>query len=211
MTLEINLQEFTEQEEFWASDFGDNYRTRNDSNGLKVSNIVLFSKILSKVSSLNSVIEFGCNIGLNLEAITFLSPNSSVVGVEINKKACEELVLKDFKYFNESFLGNSDYGKYDMTFTKGVLIHQDPSKLKIAYEKLYNHSSRYILIIEYYNPSPVSIIYRGEKNKLFKRDFAGEMLNLYPDLNLKDYGFIYHREQFPQDDLTWFLFEKSNM
>jgi len=209
--LEINLQEFTEQEEFWASDFGDSYLARNDSNQLRVSNIVLFSKILSKVSVLNSVIEFGCNIGLNLEAITFLSPNSSVVGVEINKKACEELALKNLKYFNESFLGKSDYGKYDLTFTKGVLIHQDPSKLKIAYEKLYDHSLRYILIIEYYNPSPVSIIYRGEKNKLFKRDFAGEILNLYPDLNLKDYGFIYHRDQFPQDDLTWFLLEKTNI
>ncbi len=86
-----------------------------------------------------------------------------MVGVEINQNACKELVLKIFKYFNESFLGNTDYGKHDMTFTMGVLIHQDPSKLKIAYEKLYNHSSKYILIIEYYNPSPVLIIYRGGK------------------------------------------------
>ena len=206
--MEINLQEFTEQENFWANDFGDNYITRNDSDQFKVSNIVLFSKILSKVSSLNSVIEFGCNIGLNLETITFLSPNTSVVGVEINQTACKELVLKNFKYFNESFLGNTDYGKHDMTFTKGVLIHQDPSKLRIAYEKLYNHSSKYILIIEYYNPSPVSIIYRGEKDKLFKRDFAGEILDLYSNLKLLDYGFVYHRDQFPQDDLTFFLLEK---
>ena len=130
-----------------------------------------------------------------------------MVGVEINKKACEELALKNLKYFNESFLGNSDYGKYDMTFTKGVLIHQDPSKLKIAYEKLYNHSSKYILIIEYYNPSPVLIIYRGE-DKLFKRDFTGEILDLYSNLKLLDYSFVYHRDQFPQDDLTFFLLEK---
>ena len=202
------MSEFTEQEEFWASDFGDSYLTRNNSNQLKVSNMVLFAKILRNVSPLSSVLEFGCNIGLNLEAISFLSPNSSVVGVEINKKACEELALKNFKYFNESFLGNSDYGKHDMTFTKGVLIHQDPSKLKIIYEKLYNYSSKYILIIEYYNPTPVSIIYRGEKDKLFKRDFAGEILDLYSNLRLLDYGFVYHRDQFPQDDLCFFLLEK---
>ena len=205
------MQEFTEQEDFWASDFGDSYLTRNDSNQLKVSNIVLFSKILSKVSKLNSVIEFGCNIGLNLEAITFLLPNTSVVGVEINKKACEELAARNMKYFNESFLGKTDYGNYDMTFTKGVLIHQNPGKLKIAYKKLYDHSSKYILIIEYYSPSPVSIIYRGEKDKLFKRDFAGEILDLYPSLKLVDYGFVYRRDQFPQDDLTWFLLEKTSI
>ena len=202
------MSEFTEQEEFWASDFGDSYLARNDSNQLKVSNMVLFAKILRNVSPLSSVLEFGCNIGLNLEAISFLSPNSSVVGIEINKKACEELVLKNIKHFNESFLGNSDYGKHDMTFTKGVLIHQDPSKLKIIYEKLYNYSSKYILIIEYYNPTPVSIIYRGEKDKLFKRDFAGEILDLYSNLRLLDYGFVYHRDQFPQDDLSYFLLEK---
>ncbi len=209
--MEINLQEVTEQEEFWANDFGDHYVSRNNSTELRVSNIALFSKILRKVSALNNVIEFGCNIGLNLEAISFLSPNTSVVGVEINKKACEQLASKHFKYFNESFLGNTDYGKYDMTFTKGVLIHQDPNKLKLAYEKLYNHSSKFILIIEYYSPSPVSIIYRGQKDKLFKRDFAGEILNLYPNLKLVDYGFVYRRDNFPQDDLTWFLLEKSNL
>ncbi len=202
------MSEFTEQEEFWSGEFGDSYITRNNSNNLKVSNLVLFTKILSNVSPLSSVLEFGCNVGLNLEAISFLSPNTSVVGIEINKKACEELALKNFKYFNESFLVNSDYGKHDMTFTKGVLIHQDPSKLKIIYEKLYNHSLKYILIIEYYNPIPVSIIYRGEKDKLFKRDYAGELLDLYSNLRLLDYGFVYHRDQFPQDDLSYFLLEK---
>ena len=63
---------------------------------------------------------------------------------------------------------------------------------------------------EYYNPSPVTIEYRGEKDKLFKRDFAGEMLDKYQDLKLIKYGFIYKRDTtFPQDDITWFLMEKS--
>ena len=63
---------------------------------------------------------------------------------------------------------------------------------------------------EYYNPSPISIEYRGHSNKLFKRDFCDEMLDLYQDLKLKDYGFIYQRDKmFPQDDITWFLLEKN--
>jgi hypothetical protein len=44
---------------------------------------------------------------------------------------------------------------------------------------------------------------------MFKRDFAGEMLDKFQDLRLLDYGFVYHRDtQFPQDDVNWFLLEK---
>ncbi|QVL50178.1 MAG: hypothetical protein KFB96_06875 [Thiocapsa sp.] len=45
---------------------------------------------------------------------------------------------------------------------------------------------------------------------MFKRDFAGEMLDRYPDLELIDYGFIYRRDPvFPQDDMTWFLLQRT--
>ena len=102
-------------------------------------------------------------------------------------------------------------GQVDLTLVKGVLIHINPEMLGVVYEKLYRSSSRYILVCEYYNPSPVTIPYRGNADRLFKRDFAGEMLDRYPDLNLVDYGFVYHRDTaFPQDDITLFLMEKRN-
>ena len=98
---------------------------------------------------------------------------------------------------------------FDLTFTKGVLIHINPDKLQEVYNTLYSHSNRYILVAEYYNPTPVSIEYHGEKDKLFKRDFAGELLDRYTDLRLVDYGFLYKRDvNFPQDDISWFLMEK---
>ena len=82
--------------------------------------------------------------------------------------------------------------------------------LPLVYEKLYNASHKYILVCEYYNPSPVSIPYRGHSDRLFKRDFAGEMLDTYSDLRLVDYGFAYKRDNScPQDDITWFLMEKK--
>ena len=81
--------------------------------------------------------------------------------------------------------------------------------LSLVYEKLYTASNKYILICEYYNPSPVNVSYRGHSDRLFKRDFAGEMLEKYIDLKLVDYGFCYKRDKaFPQDDITWFLLEK---
>ena len=74
---------------------------------------------------------------------------------------------------------------------------------------MYAASRRYICLIEYYNPTPVEVPYRGEREKLFKRDFAGELLDTYPDLRLCAYGFQYHRDSnFPMDDVNWFLLEK---
>ena len=99
----------------------------------------------------------------------------------------------------------------DFAFTKGVLIHQAPEMLPIAYDLLYRTSRNYIFISEYYNPSPVEVVYRGNSSVLFKRDFAGELLSRFSDLCLIDYGFIYHGDnQFPQDDTTWFLLNKRN-
>jgi len=57
----------------------------------------------------------------------------------------------------------------------------------------------------------VSIPYRGHSDKLFKRDFAGEILDQFSDLRLVDYGFVWHRDNlFPQDDISWFLLEKQS-
>ena len=53
------------------------------------------------------------------------------------------------------------------------------------------------------------ISYRGHKNKLFKRDFAGEFLKKFKSAKLVDYGFAYHIDKYPQDDLNWFLISKN--
>ena len=64
--------------------------------------------------------------------------------------------------------------------------------------------------MEYYNPTPIEVTYRGHAGKLFKRDFAGATLDKCPDWRWVGYGLVYHRDpDFPQDDLTWFLLEKS--
>ena len=68
----------------------------------------------------------------------------------------------------------------DLVFTKTVLIHIPPERLVNVYENLYQNALKYILIAEYYDPNPVDVEYRGYKNKLFKRDFCGELLDRYP-------------------------------
>jgi pseudaminic acid biosynthesis-associated methylase len=202
----------TEQEKFWAGEFGDKYIARNQSDELLASNLNFFSKAFSQVGKPSSLIEFGANIGMNLKAIKLLFPSIRLAGIEINGQAAEQLrtlVEKDSVY-QCSILDYSNSERFEVALIKGVLIHINPEMIKSVYEKLFAASSKYILIGEYYNPSPVSVTYRGHSDRLFKRDFAGEMLDLYPELRLIDYGFCYKRDRsFPQDDITWFLLEKQ--
>ena len=201
----------TEQDKFWVGKFGNDYVERGDRSLALSSNISLFSKILSRTKSIESVIEFGANIGLNLMAIKQLLPNIDLSAIEINKKSVQELeLLEGLKVYHQSILDFVVDSQRDFVFTKGVLIHINPNKLSYVYDLLYKTSKNYICLAEYYNPKPVNVDYRGHKNKLFKRDFAGEMLDRFKDLELLDYGFIYHRDNnFPQDDLNWFLLQKT--
>ena len=201
----------SEQEAFWAGNFGKDYIKRNQSKELLASNINFFSKALKQARGLNSCVEFGANIGMNLKALKLLYPNMSLSGVEINATAAKELENSIGKegVFQGSILDYPTNSTKDLSIIKGVLIHINPELLSAVYQKLYAASSNYILIAEYYNPSPVSINYRGHKDRLFKRDFAGEMLEKFPDLQLVDYGFSYRKDPtFPQDDITWFLLKK---
>jgi len=201
----------TEQESFWAGEFGNDYIERNQGQQLLASNLALFTRILSRTERVGSLIEFGANIGMNIHAFKHLLPGSDLAAIEINEKAVEQLKqIDDLTVIHDSLLEFTPQREYEMSFIKGVLIHINPDALSKVYESLYRTSSRYICIIEYYNPSPVEVPYRGHQGKLFKRDFAGEMLDKYSDLKLVDYGFSYHRDRlFPQDDLTWFLLEKQ--
>jgi pseudaminic acid biosynthesis-associated methylase len=201
----------TEQEQFWAGSFGSEYIERNKSAEYLASNLNFFSKALQRAGQPNSILEFGANIGMNLRAIRLLFPSIEAKAIEINPTAAAELKswLGESNVFEGSIFDYSSPQKVDVALIKGVLIHINPDMLQHVYEKLYTASNKFILICEYYNPSPVAIPYRGHTDRLFKRDFAGEMLEKYSDLQLIDYGFCYKRDPaFPQDDVTWFLLSK---
>jgi pseudaminic acid biosynthesis-associated methylase len=132
--------------------------------------------------------------------------------VEINEKAVAELrKVPELTVHHRSMLQFMPEQTYDLVLTKGILIHVDPEELPVVYDLLHRSSNRYICVAEYYNPTPVTVSYRGHTGKLFKRDFAGEMLDRFTDLKLADYGFVYRRDMlFPQDDINWFLLKKGD-
>lgn len=205
----------TPQEEFWSSDFGDQYSKRNVGSEILASNLSFFANIFGRIPKIDSVIEFGSNIGLNLMALKLLYPSQSQIAIEINESAAKKLqdLMPNVKVFNTS-ISNFDQselsaGSCDLVLIKGVLMHINPDQLNMVYKKLYQSTHKYILICEYYNPTPDVVKYQGHSDRLFRRDFAGEMLDQYRDLTLVDYGFVYHRDpSFPQDDISWFLLIK---
>ena len=201
----------TEQETFWAGEFGNEYISRNKGPELLASNLNFFTKALNQAETIDSCIEFGANIGMNLKALKLLYPAIDLQAVEINEKAAKELenLIGPDAVSQGSILDVEVSQKTDLSLIKGVLIHINPEHLDEVYEKLYSASNQYILIAEYYNSTPVRIQYRGNEDRLFKRDFAGEFLEKYSDVKLVDYGFIYKNDPaFPQDDITWFLLQK---
>ena len=202
----------TEQERFWEAEFGDGYTDRNRGTGWLASNAAFFSRVLSRTNGVNSILELGSNIGLNLQAMQLLLPEAALSSVEINQKAAGELMkrIPDVDLHLTSILEFEPQQTWDVVFTKGVLIHINPDRLSDVYELMYACSSRYILVSEYYNPKPTEVSYRGHSKRLFKRDFAGEIMDRFANVTLIDYGFVYHRDaNFSQDDMTWFLMERT--
>jgi len=72
----------TDQEAFWAGEFGTQYIERNQGDQLLASNLDFFSKALRQTGGVSSCLEFGANIGMNLKALNLLFPGIESSAVE---------------------------------------------------------------------------------------------------------------------------------
>lgn len=206
----------TVQEDFWAGDFGNEYIDRNNNENIIAGNLTFFSDVFRKTGKINSAIEFGSNIGMNIHAILKLQPDVEISAIEINQKAVS--ILQDTfqsrvkNVYNQSILDFEPDYKRDFVYIKGVLTHINPDYHNLVYKKLYDTSSKYIMLSEYYNLHSEVIPYRGYDDRIFRKDWAKEFMELYPDVELVDYNFYYHGDRNPyiEEDTYWFLFKKNN-
>src|ERR1700721_1838991 len=118
----------TDQEKFWAGQFGDEYIERNTGARALADTVALFSRILSRCPGSGSLIEFGANTGINLRAIRSLRPTMSLDAVEINENAVSELTRWGGarRVYHRSILEFESEETYDIALMKGVLIHSNP-------------------------------------------------------------------------------------
>ncbi len=202
----------TEQSSLWQSDFGDAYISRNNGPDIVRSNRYFFSQIFDHLDSKpESIFEIGASVGLNLDAIRDLIPSISLGAVEVNSKACDELRKKNIETYESSI---EDWipatSQWDLSFSKGVLIHLNPQSLESTYTKLARTSKKWVLICEYFSRSVTELEYRGQTRALYKRDFAAEFLQYNKDFVFHAAGFSSRLSEHPQDDLTWFLLKRAS-
>lgn len=199
----------------WRGDFGDEYVDRNKYADWKMGpGVEAFRLILGK-TNIESVLEVGSNIGLNLIFInTLFHGKVKLYAVEPNQKAFG--ILTSDKRISLKKAWNCDVfqlppadSSIDLVFTAGVLIHIASDDLARATDEIFRVAKKYILCIEYFSHTPVEVPYRDQMGLLFKRDFGAFYLDRYPKLKCVGYGFLWQRE-FPLfDNLHWWLFEKG--
>lgn len=193
-----------DQEQYWKDN--DAYHQR--SPGDEESNYHFFRKALA-CADLRwncSILELGCGTGANLRALQNCFSSPQLTGVELNAEALAKAPTEARKV-HASVLDWKPDDEWDLVITKGLLIHIAPADLLKAYQTLVDASNRYVLVCEYFCPTPRMIPYRGENDRLWARDFAGEIIDAH-GLKLVDYGFVSKRDTHPQDDLHFWLMEK---
>ena len=200
----------------WSGEFGDRYTERNSAGEDVVRGRArVWGELLSRFPHAlpTSALEIGPNLGLNLRALQAVA-EMDLWGVEPNGSARQKLVDDGVLPADRVFEGfGHDIpladGAVELTFTITVLIHVDPSLLEKTLREIHRVSSKYILCGEYFSPRAETLTYRGEDGLLFRNDFGARYLDLFPDLELVDYGFFWKRVTV-MDDVTWWLFRKRH-
>lgn len=187
----------TEQEEFWAGEFGDEYTARNQIDWR--SRYFFWSKVMKKIGA-RSVYELGCNSGWNLSCISKVNITTTVeyfddLGCSASWKNEQDAPTFPVVYghdVNENAIKQAHIAGLtntrlmdleciaELAFTAGVLIHVAPDHLKNTMQSVIEHSAKYILAIEYFSPREEMIEYRGHQNKLWRRPYG----KLYQDMGL---------------------------
>jgi pseudaminic acid biosynthesis-associated methylase len=205
---------FTPQLAMWRGAFGDAYTDRNiASPEMMGARIALWAQILGHTIAAppGSILEVGANLGINLRALRAITA-ARLYAVEPNDKAREILLRdgivepQDMRAGMATAIDLPDDVAY-LAFTSGVLIHIHPDELLASCQEIHRCTARWIVCIEYFADKPEMIPYRGEVDRLFKRDFGGFWLDNFPDLRITAYGFAWKRVT-GLDNLTWWLFEK---
>lgn len=203
----------TPQENFWEHEITDTYVKDNSLFDEELGQIA-WERILSKIdkNDITSYLDCGSNIGRNIAFLKKVLPGAKANIIELAKGPYTKCL--ETHQIEESFLGAIKLAKFDnkfdLVFTNSVLIHVNPEDLLVSMGRMYDLSSRYILISEYFNRTPVMIHYRGEDDRLFKRDFGKLFIESF-NCELVGYGFLwgYEFDNAGFDDITYWLFEKK--
>jgi pseudaminic acid biosynthesis-associated methylase len=189
--------------ELWEGSFGDEYVVRNDADFTPRREF--FLDLFGRYP-IDSILEVGCNNGMNLDIIseTLMSANNAW-GCDVNQKALNLLHTRH-KELNAVWCSGyelpfKDYF-FDCVMTCGVLIHQRPQEVESMMQEIMRVSSKYVLCMEYANDQFEEIPYRGNPEALFKGPYGSIYQNRY-GMKLKETGFLDSSKGF--DRITYWM------
>jgi pseudaminic acid biosynthesis-associated methylase len=186
----------TAQTREWQGTFGKKYWERNQFTPAELDALyltkygttrtILNERFLKNVPRSTSILEVGCNLGAQLSSLQ-RSGFTNLSGIEINGEILKEarIRLPSAKLAQASAL-QIPYpdAHFDLVFTSGLLIHIAPSELVTAMNEIHRCSKTWIWGLEYYAPETTEVLYRGQRNLLWKADFVQLYLKNFPDLEL---------------------------
>ncbi len=189
------MKDYTKQEQFWRSQFGEDYTKRNQRNPddkdalyfktWGVSRSKMNERFLGG-KKIESILEVGCNSADQL-AILQKQGYATLYGVEVQddavriaKRLTDGINIIKGSAFDIPFKD----AYFDLVFTSGVLIHIDPSDLHAVMGEIYRVSRKYIWGYESYNTTLIPLDYRGSADALWKGDYAKLFTKQFPDLEL---------------------------
>ncbi len=193
-------------EDLWSGDFGKAYIDRNRV--LDERRSAFWTRLIED-HAIESVLEVGCGQGGNLRPIARLIEPDHVWGVDVNESALAVARRNAPGINGVNALARSlpfPDGFVDLAFTAGVLIHQPDLSLPDVIGEIVRCSRSLILWAEYHAPATEEVPYHGVAGSLFRRDYGAIYHELFPELVVRDEGFLAPDDGF--DRLTWQLLEK---
>ena len=196
-----------EQLEKWKGKFGNSYTERNEFDWR--NRVPAFEKMVTGLD-IEDILEVGCNRAYNLLALNeVMKEKANLLGVEPNphavrlaRNSSSDFGVIEGNAYNLPF--KDDY--FDLCFTCGALIHIPPENINTAIKEIYRVCCSYILAIEYYSQNEEEVVYRGNENMLWKRNFLALYKKEFPDLSLVRKGYWGTEDGF--DRCHWWLMEK---
>lgn len=186
----------TKQMEKWEGGFGKEYTERNAFalNGLNalyrkdygITRTKLNQLFIGRLKRNIKVLEVGANVGSQLVLLQKMG-FKNLYGIELNSYAVEfsrtrtkNINIIPGSAFDIPFKDNY----FDLVFTSGVLIHINPKDIKEALHEIYRCSAKFIWGFEYYADKCTEVIYRGNKNLLWKANFPQVYKDNFPGLQV---------------------------
>jgi pseudaminic acid biosynthesis-associated methylase len=186
--------------ELWKGKFGNEYHQRNIIVKPDIeARTKMWRYILNKTHFCESILEIGAGQGINLIAINNDAARNSLQYLNLPLRSISDSSITELPFGNNSM---------ELVFTSGVLIHVPREHLIKAFDEMYRVSSKYIVMIEYFSPTPRHISYHGKDNVLWTDDYGSLFWSRHEcNVELVDYGFEWKCVT-GLDNLTWWIYRK---